>query len=123
MGPSCRLFVCLLLWGSLELCNPQPVWHDESQHLMPSKPPAVVVDCQEDQLVVTVSKDLFGTGKLIRPADLTLGPDRCEPLFSMDTDPVVRFEVGLHACGNRVQVRLGPPRQPRPRGDDMGGGR
>ncbi|XP_026981281.1 zona pellucida sperm-binding protein 3 [Sagmatias obliquidens] len=104
MGPSCRLFVCLLLWGSLELCNPQPVWHDESQHLMPSKPPAVMVDCQEDQLVVTVSKDLFGTGKLIRPADLTLGPDRCEPLFSMDTDLVVRFEVGLHACGNRVQV-------------------
>ncbi|NIG60991.1 zona pellucida sperm-binding protein 3 [Pontoporia blainvillei] len=104
MEPSYRLFVCFLLWGSLELCNPRPVWHDESQHLMPSKPPAVMVECQEDQLVVTVSKDLFGTGKLIRPADLTLGPDNCEPLFSVDTDTMVRFEVGLHACGNSVQV-------------------
>ncbi|XP_057605712.1 zona pellucida sperm-binding protein 3 [Hippopotamus amphibius kiboko] len=104
MRPSYRLFLCFLLWGSTELCNPQPVWYDESQRLMPSEPPAVMVECREAQLVVTVSKDLFGTGKLIRPADLTLGPDNCEPLVSMDTDTVVRFEVGLHTCGNSVQV-------------------
>lgn len=59
--------------------------------------------------MVTVNKDLFGTGKLIRPADLTLGPDSCEPLVSADTDTAVRFEVGLHECGNGMQVRLLPP--------------
>lgn len=62
--------------------------------------------------MVTVSKDLFGTGKLIRPADLTLGPEGCEPLASMDTDDVVTFEVRLHECGNTVQVRLGSPGGP-----------
>lgn len=74
---------------------------------MPSRPP-VVVECLEAQLVVTVSKDLFGTGKLVRPADLTLGPENCEPLVSAHMEDAVRFEVGLHECGNGVQVRLGP---------------
>uniref|UniRef100_A0A2K6FZK2 Zona pellucida sperm-binding protein 3 n=1 Tax=Propithecus coquereli TaxID=379532 RepID=A0A2K6FZK2_PROCO len=53
--------------------------------------------------MVTVNKDLFGTGKLVRPADLTLGPEGCQPLVSADTDNVVRFEVGLHECGNSLQ--------------------
>ena len=113
MGPRSRLFLCFLLWGSTELCSPQPFWDDETELFRPSKPPTVMVECQEAQLVVTVDKDLFGTRKLIRPADLTLGPDDCEPLASADTDGVVRFEVGLHECGNILQVRPGPPRQPR----------
>lgn len=100
------LFICLLFWGGMELCYPQPLWQGGDRHSMPSKP-SLVVKCLESQLVVSVSKDLFGTGKLIRPADLTLGPNGCEPLVSMDMDDVVRFEVGLHECGNRVQVRLG----------------
>lgn len=68
--------------------------------------------------MVTVSKDFFGTGKLIRPADLTLGPEACEPLVSTDMDDTVRFEVGLHECGNSVQVRPGPWL----RWEDMGNG-
>lgn len=112
MAPSWRFFVCFLLWGGTELCSPQPVWQDEGQRLRPSKPPTVMVECQEAQLVVIVSKDLFGTGKLIRPADLSLGPAKCEPLVSQDTDAVVRFEVGLHECGSSLQVRLGPPPRP-----------
>ncbi|XP_065776465.1 zona pellucida sperm-binding protein 3 [Muntiacus reevesi] len=104
MGPRSRLFLCFLLWGSTELCSPQPFWDDEIERFRPSKPPTVMVECQEAQLVVTVDKDLFGTGKLIRPADLTLGPDSCEPLASADTDGVVRFEVGLHECGSILQV-------------------
>lgn len=108
MALSYGLFICLLLWGGTKLCYPQPLWQGGAHRLLPSKPP-LVVECLEAQLVVTVSKDLFGTGKLIRPADLTLGPEGCEPLVSMDTDDVVTFEVGLHECGNTVQVRLGSP--------------
>ncbi|KAF6128436.1 zona pellucida glycoprotein 3 [Phyllostomus discolor] len=96
MAPSCGLFICFLLWGGLELCYPQPLWQDRTSRL--------VVKCLESQLVVTVSKDLFGTGKLIKPADLTLGPEGCKPLVSLDTDDVVRFEVGLHECGNNLQA-------------------
>lgn len=106
MGLSYRFFVCFLLLGGTELCFPQTT-PDKSHPSLPSSPP-VVVECLEAQLVVTVSKNLFGTGKLVRPADLTLGPENCEPLLSVDTDDVVKFEVGLHKCGNSVQVRLGP---------------
>ncbi|XP_058426534.1 zona pellucida sperm-binding protein 3 [Diceros bicornis minor] len=103
MGLSYGLVICFLLWGGTGLCYPQPLWQGGTLLPMTSKLP-VVVKCLEAQLVVTVSKDLFGTGKLIRPADLTLGPENCEPLVSMDTDDMVRFEVGLHECGNGVQV-------------------
>lgn len=107
MGLSYGIFICFLLLGGMELCCPQTIWPTETYYPLTSRPP-VMVDCLESQLVVTVSKDLFGTGKLIRPADLTLGPENCEPLVSMDTDDVVRFEVGLHECGSRVQVRRSP---------------
>ena len=107
MGLSYGLFICSLLLGGMGLCYSQTTWWGETPYPLPSRPP-VVVECLEAQLVVTVSKDLFGTGKLVRPADLTLGPENCEPLGSVDTDDVVRFEVGLHECGNGVQVRLGP---------------
>nr|XP_019608266.1 PREDICTED: zona pellucida sperm-binding protein 3 [Rhinolophus sinicus] len=103
MALSYGLFICLLLWGSAELCYPQPLWQGGARRPVRSKPP-LVVECLEAQLVVTVSKDLFGTGKLIRPADLTLGPEACKPLVSTDMDDTVRFEVGLHECGNSVQV-------------------
>ncbi|XP_036910617.1 zona pellucida sperm-binding protein 3 [Sturnira hondurensis] len=96
MAMSCGLFICFLLWGGLELCYPQLLWQDRVSR--------IVVKCLEAQLVVTVSKDLFGTGRLIKPADLTLGPEGCKPLDSADTDDVVRFEVELHECGNSLQV-------------------
>ncbi|XP_023074383.1 zona pellucida sperm-binding protein 3 [Piliocolobus tephrosceles] len=105
MELSYRLFICLMLWGSTELCYPQPLWllQGGASRAETSVQP-VLVECREATLVVTVSKDLFGTGKLIRAADLTLGPEACEPLVSMDTEDVVRFEVGLHECGSSMQV-------------------
>ncbi|KAM8777542.1 zona pellucida sperm-binding protein 3 [Rhynchonycteris naso] len=96
MALSYGLFICLLFWGCPWLCHPKELMHDEAYH--------IVVECQEAQLVVIVNKDLFGTGKLIRPVDLTLGPGDCKPLDSTDTKDVVRFEVGLHECGNSLQV-------------------
>nr|XP_055248797.1 zona pellucida sperm-binding protein 3 isoform X3 [Gorilla gorilla gorilla] len=105
MELSYRLFICLLLWGSTELCYPQPLWLLQGGASRPeTSVQPVLVECQEATLMVMVSKDLFGTGKLIRAADLTLGPEACEPLVSMDTEDVVRFEVGLHECGNSMQV-------------------
>ncbi|KAL4701369.1 hypothetical protein H8959_015373 [Pygathrix nigripes] len=105
MELSYRLFICLLLWDRTELCYPQPLWllqGGASRAEMSVQP--ILVECREATLMVMVSKDLFGTGKLIRAADLTLGPEACEPLVSMDTEDVVRFEVGLHECGSSMQV-------------------
>uniref|UniRef100_A0A8C0WXG5 Zona pellucida sperm-binding protein 3 n=1 Tax=Castor canadensis TaxID=51338 RepID=A0A8C0WXG5_CASCN len=104
MELSYGLFVCVVLWGVTELCCPHSLWlsHRETPHSVRSVMP-VEVECLEAHLVVTVSRDLFGTGKLIQAADLTLGPEGCQPLVSMDTD-AVRFKAGLHECGNSVQV-------------------
>ncbi|KAM5228634.1 zona pellucida sperm-binding protein 3 [Ctenodactylus gundi] len=103
MEPSGGLLVCLVLWGSAKLCCPQPL--QLSWQGRPHPPdPAVEVQCLEAQLVVVVHRDLFGTGKLVRPSDLTLGPEGCKPLVSKDTDGPVKFEVGLHQCGSSVQV-------------------
>ncbi|XP_044088977.1 zona pellucida sperm-binding protein 3 [Neovison vison] len=103
MDLRCGVLICFLLLGGTEPCCSQTIWSSETSSLLPSRPP-VVVECLEAQLVVTVSKDLFGTGKLVRPADLTLGPENCEPLVSAHMEDAVRFEVGLHECGNGVQV-------------------
>ncbi|XP_012887195.1 PREDICTED: zona pellucida sperm-binding protein 3 [Dipodomys ordii] len=98
MGLSYGLLLCLLLWGAPERCCPYPVLLSQ-----PGSPEPVAVECLEAQMVVTVSRDLFGTGKLVQPADLSLGPEGCQPLVSLDSE-VVRFEAGLHECGNSIQV-------------------
>nr|P97708.2 RecName: Full=Zona pellucida sperm-binding protein 3; AltName: Full=Zona pellucida glycoprotein 3; Short=Zp-3; AltName: Full=Zona pellucida protein C; Contains: RecName: Full=Processed zona pellucida sperm-binding protein 3; Flags: Precursor [Rattus norvegicus]CAA71787.1 zona pellucida glycoprotein 3 [Rattus rattus] len=104
MGPSCLLFLCLLLCGGPELCYPQTQW------LLPGGTPTpagssspVEVECKEAELVVTVRRDLFGTGKLVQPGDLTLGSEGCQPLVAVDTD-VVRLNAQLHECSSGVQV-------------------
>nr|AAL79569.1 zona pellucida C [Pseudomys australis] len=104
MEPSYLLFLFLLLCGDPELCYPQTLW------LLPGGTPTPVgssspvkVECLEAELVVTVNRDLFGTGKLVQPADLTLGSEGCQPLVSVDTD-VVRFNAQLHECSSGVQV-------------------
>ena len=107
MGLSYGLFICFLLWGGTGLCYPPTTAGDKTHPSLPSSPSVITVECRHAWLVVNVSKNLFGTGRLVRPADLTLGPENCEPLISGDSDDMVRFEVELHKCGNSVQVRLG----------------
>nr|XP_048289984.1 zona pellucida sperm-binding protein 3 [Myodes glareolus] len=106
MGPSYRyaLFLCLVLCGGTELCCALPL------RLLPggtanpvTSTSSVEVECLEAELVVTVNRDLFGTGKLIEPGHLTLGSESCQPLVSVDTD-VVTFRAQLHECCSRVQV-------------------
>ncbi|KAM6155857.1 zona pellucida sperm-binding protein 3 [Rhynchocyon petersi] len=107
MGSNYGFFICFLLWGGTELCyssSSRLLQRNVNGSVSSSPPPPVLVKCLEAQLVVTVSRNLFGTGKLVRPSDLTLGPEHCKPLASDHTADVVRFEVGLHECGNRVQV-------------------
>lgn len=107
MAPSYLFFLCLLLCRGPELCNPQTQWLLPGGTTTPvgSSSP-VKVECLEAELVVTVSRDLFGTGKLVQPGDLTLGAEGCQPRVSVDTD-VVRFNAQLHECSSGVQVRRG----------------
>ncbi|XP_068945243.1 zona pellucida sperm-binding protein 3 [Petaurus breviceps papuanus] len=72
----------------------------------PHSPHPVQVQCLESHLVVSVQRDLFGTGKLIKATDLSLGPEGCRPSTLQEDAHVVTFEVGLHECGSVVQVTL-----------------
>uniref|UniRef100_A0A8C3Q447 Zona pellucida sperm-binding protein 3 n=1 Tax=Geospiza parvula TaxID=87175 RepID=A0A8C3Q447_GEOPR len=64
----------------------------------------VEVQCQEAQLVVTVHRDLFGTGRLVSAAELSLGPAACKHSRLDPSQKTVTFSAGLHECGSTVQV-------------------
>ncbi|KFP80522.1 Zona pellucida sperm-binding protein 3, partial [Acanthisitta chloris] len=64
----------------------------------------VAVQCQEAQMVVTVHRDLFGTGRLVRAADLTLGSASCLPVTWSSSESTVTFVAGLHECGSTLQM-------------------
>ncbi|NXG16779.1 ZP3 protein, partial [Grallaria varia] len=64
----------------------------------------VAVQCQEAQVVVTVHRDLFGTGRLVRAVDLSLGSASCLPLSQNPTESSVTFVAGLHECGSTLRV-------------------
>ncbi|XP_064417185.1 zona pellucida sperm-binding protein 3-like [Latimeria chalumnae] len=55
-------------------------------------------------MVVTVKKDLFGTGFLAKAVDLTLGPQKCSSFKEDGLAAAVVFEVGLHECGNVLEM-------------------
>ncbi|MEE6505956.1 hypothetical protein FKM82_007413, partial [Ascaphus truei] len=63
----------------------------------------VSVQCEEQEMVINVQRDLFGTGKLVKATDMTLGPQLCPP-SSQSTDTMLIFQAGLHECGNRLQM-------------------
>nr|XP_032655682.1 zona pellucida sperm-binding protein 3-like [Chelonoidis abingdonii] len=64
----------------------------------------VTVQCEEAQLVITVHRDLFGTGRLIKAADLSLGPAACQYMSLNAAENTVTFTVGLHECGSTLQM-------------------
>ncbi|XP_025971860.2 zona pellucida sperm-binding protein 3-like [Dromaius novaehollandiae] len=85
--------------------QPSPwAWVDISQLQAASPLHPVAVQCQEAQMVVTVHRDLFGTGRLVRTADLTLGPAACQPAALSAADNTVTFAAGLHECGSILQM-------------------
>ncbi|NXP73966.1 ZP3 protein, partial [Ramphastos sulfuratus] len=87
--------------------DPQPSWsswmEDPHSRAISGHQP-VAVQCQEAQLVVTVHRDLFGTGRLVNAADLTLGPAACKHSSLDPAHNTVTFAAGLHECGSVVQV-------------------
>ncbi|KAI1234700.1 hypothetical protein IHE44_0003076 [Lamprotornis superbus] len=77
---------------------------DLSQLRALSPHPAVAVRCQEGQLAVTVRRDLFGTGRPVRAAELSLGTASCPPLSPNPAQAFVTFVAALHECGSTLQV-------------------
>ncbi|XP_072420371.1 zona pellucida sperm-binding protein 3-like [Chiloscyllium punctatum] len=64
----------------------------------------VMVQCGEHNLLVRAKLDLFGTGHLIKAADLTLGTVGCQPTRVYPENHTVLFDYGLHECGSRLQI-------------------
>uniref|UniRef100_A0ACB8E5X4 Uncharacterized protein n=1 Tax=Sphaerodactylus townsendi TaxID=933632 RepID=A0ACB8E5X4_9SAUR len=60
--------------------------------------------CGEAQVVVAVKRDLFGTGRLIQAADLSLGSSGCKHTSLDAAKDAVVFDVGLHECGSTLQM-------------------
>ncbi|XP_074820992.1 zona pellucida sperm-binding protein 3-like [Natator depressus] len=55
-------------------------------------------------MVITVHRDLFGTGRLIKAADLSLGPAACRYTSLNAAENTVIFVAGLHECGSTLQT-------------------
>ncbi|XP_009978213.1 PREDICTED: zona pellucida sperm-binding protein 3-like [Tauraco erythrolophus] len=85
--------------------QPSPwAWVDVSQLQAAAPLHPVAVQCQEAQVVVTVHRDLFGTGRLVKAADLTLGSAACLPVAQSAAETTVTFVAGLHECGSTLQM-------------------
>ncbi|XP_073507117.1 zona pellucida sperm-binding protein 3-like [Phyllobates terribilis] len=80
-----------------------PRYNGRDQHLrdLTQAPSSVSVQCGEDRMVVTVNRNFYGNGKLVKPSDLTLGS--CSP-GQQTTDTTVVFDNGLQECGNLLQM-------------------
>ncbi|NXN94551.1 ZP3 protein, partial [Rhinopomastus cyanomelas] len=64
----------------------------------------VAVQCQEAQMVITVHRDLFGTGRLVKAVELALGSAACLPVVQSPAERTVTFVAGLHECGSTLRV-------------------
>jgi len=64
----------------------------------------VAVECKERDARVEVKRDMFGTGQLVNPGDLTLGS--CLAVGEDSAAQVLIFESALHECDSRLMVGL-----------------
>ncbi|CAM5144628.1 unnamed protein product [Eretmochelys imbricata] len=87
------------------LAQPSP-WArvDASQLRAVSLLQPVMVQCEEAQMVITVHRDLFGMGRLIKAADLSLGQATCRYTSLNAAENTVTFAAGLHECGSTLQM-------------------
>uniref|UniRef100_A0A8B9EBT0 Zona pellucida sperm-binding protein 3 n=1 Tax=Anser cygnoides TaxID=8845 RepID=A0A8B9EBT0_ANSCY len=96
------------LWGAPAVGQPPNfspwAWVDVSQLQAAAPLHPVAVQCQEAQMVLTVHRDLFGTGRLVRAGDLTLGTASCPATAQNAAENVVTFVAGLHECGSTLRV-------------------
>uniref|UniRef100_A0A8C3F6F9 Zona pellucida sperm-binding protein 3 n=1 Tax=Chrysemys picta bellii TaxID=8478 RepID=A0A8C3F6F9_CHRPI len=96
---------CYNPWDFSRRDSPYP-WArvDASQLRAVSPLQPVTVQCEEAQMVITVHRDLFGTGRLIKAADLSLGLAACRYTSLNAAENTVTFEAGLHECGSTLQM-------------------
>lgn len=80
--------------------EPQPEVPFVLRHPVPVV--TVKVECRERDARVEAKKDLFGTGQLVNPADLTLGT--CGAIAEDVALQVLIFESELHDCGSTTLV-------------------
>ncbi|XP_032906717.1 zona pellucida sperm-binding protein 3-like [Amblyraja radiata] len=64
---------------------------------------SVMVECGEENLLVEVHLDLFGTRHLVQAADLTLGTANCRLTGIYQWNSTAVFNYGLHECGTKLQ--------------------
>uniref|UniRef100_A0A8C4WL55 Zona pellucida sperm-binding protein 3 n=1 Tax=Gopherus evgoodei TaxID=1825980 RepID=A0A8C4WL55_9SAUR len=105
MGCRRSLGFALLCWVVSEVTsyNPWDFSRRDSLRAVSLLQP-VMVQCEEAQLVITVRRDLFGMGQLIKAADLSLGPAACQYTSLNAAENTVTFEAGLHECGSTLQM-------------------
>ncbi|XP_075131805.1 zona pellucida sperm-binding protein 3-like [Leptodactylus fuscus] len=97
-------------FGSLRGSQPVPGWGSRNsggfqsrQLVLPTQSPSspISLQCVEDSMVVTVNRNFYGNGKLVKPSDLTLGT--CA-FGSQTTDTMVVFDNGLQDCGSDLAM-------------------
>uniref|UniRef100_A0A4W4ES13 Zona pellucida sperm-binding protein 3 n=1 Tax=Electrophorus electricus TaxID=8005 RepID=A0A4W4ES13_ELEEL len=64
----------------------------------PAAAESIAAECGENEVYVEVKRDLFGTGELINPADLTLGG--CAVTGEDSAAQVLIFQLALQACNS-----------------------
>uniref|UniRef100_A0A8C0IZ30 Zona pellucida sperm-binding protein 3 n=1 Tax=Chelonoidis abingdonii TaxID=106734 RepID=A0A8C0IZ30_CHEAB len=64
----------------------------------------VMLQCEAAQMVITGHRDLFGMGRLIKAAELSLGPAACWYTSLNAAENTVIFVAGLHECGSTLQM-------------------
>ncbi|XP_074153044.1 zona pellucida sperm-binding protein 3-like [Sminthopsis crassicaudata] len=107
MGLGAALVSVLLLWAfqNGDWAETKSLsWAVQDTALGFSPAPVVAVRCKNDRLVVSVDRDLFGTGRLVQASELTLGPAACVPVFSDPLSERIIFEAALHECGSKLQM-------------------
>ncbi|XP_077326843.1 zona pellucida sperm-binding protein 3-like isoform X2 [Lithobates pipiens] len=60
------------------------------------------VQCGEDSMTISVRRDFYSNGRLVKPSDLSLGSQVCKS-SAFSIDPII-FQVALQDCGNVVQM-------------------
>ncbi|XP_053898520.1 zona pellucida sperm-binding protein 3-like [Malaclemys terrapin pileata] len=87
------------------LAQPYPWTRVDASQLRAVSPlQPVTAQCEEAQMVITVHRDLFRTGRLIKAADLSLGPAACQYTSLNAAENTVTFTAGLHECGSTLQM-------------------
>lgn len=93
-----------LTWKYPEDPQPEPAVEVPFELRYPVPAATVAVQCRERDARVEVKRDLFGTGQLIDPYDLTLGT--CGIVSEDTAAQVLIFETELHECGSTSLVRM-----------------